>query len=100
RLRPGVRASPTRRSSDLALPRWRYEQTAERAAFYDALLERLRNTPGIEVAALGSPRPFSNQIRDSGPIELPGRPPAGPGEPERQDRKSTRLNSSHVKTSY
>lgn len=70
-------------TAQIALPRWRYEQTAERAAFYDALLERLRNTPGIEVAALGSPRPFSNQIRDSGPIELPGRPPAGPGEPER-----------------
>lgn len=70
-------------TAQIALPASRYPQPAQQAAFYDALLERLRSTPGIEMAALAWSMPFSDQFRDSAPVGLPDRPPAGPGDPER-----------------
>src|SRR5690606_41244476 len=68
----GLRSSPTRRSSDLA-----HAQVAEIQALHAALQQRLGFARRVEV--LGHLLVIQAQL---------------------QDRKSTRLNSSHVKISY
>jgi putative ABC transport system permease protein len=40
---------------DFALPEARYSKPAQRANFFDALLERVRNLPGVEAAGFVSP---------------------------------------------
>src|SRR5690606_41809799 len=64
----------------------------------DRLLRRLtgaRKPPGVPV-----PPPATVSPAESSTPRRPGRPRDTPGKPRRQDRKSTRLNSSHVKISY
>ena len=65
----------------LTLPYTRYSSNAARIAFYNALIDRLRATPGMESVGLASYLPFTGGT-DSSPFELPGRPPA-PNEPAR-----------------
>jgi len=59
----------------LALPSARYPEPARRAAFYRALLERVRTLPGVDAAAAVSSAPFGgpNSANVFGLVE---RPPA------------------------
>jgi putative ABC transport system permease protein len=68
-------------SAQLALPASRYTDVPQQAAFFDAVLPRLQSIPGIQAAGAGWPLPFSDQLHDSAPFTLPGRPPV-PGTPE------------------
>src|SRR5690606_41954497 len=70
---------PTRRSSDLP-------PTAIQA-------RRVRRR--FRVSSSRRPRSPSAQVRTAGPASRPASPPGSA-----EDRKSTRLNSSHVKISY
>ena len=72
RTDPGFRPDGVM-TAQVALPDSRYPDVERQAAFLDALVERLRGTPGIEAAAVGWPLPFSDQLRDSAPFTLPGR---------------------------
>jgi putative ABC transport system permease protein len=79
---PGFRAERIV-TAQVALPDTRYGDDSQRVGFYDALIERLQNSPGIEAAAIGWAFPFSDQVRDSAPFDRPGQaPPAGPQAPE------------------
>jgi putative ABC transport system permease protein len=69
-------------TAQVTLPNASYGERAQRTAFVDALLERLQGTPGVQGAAAGWALPFSDQIRDSSPFQLPGTP-ADPDGPER-----------------
>src|SRR5690606_39289163 len=76
---------PTRRSSDLS---------------HRHRLRRLRGTrPCPQQGAVPLLPPGSGEPRRRPPRRLP-RPPASPPPLHARDRKSTRLNSSHVKNSY
>ncbi len=55
----------------ISLPDAAYESTERRVAFFDALLERIRATPGIDTAALVSYLPFSDEM-DSSPFSIVG----------------------------
>jgi putative ABC transport system permease protein len=79
-LDPGFRPSHVT-TMQLNLPYTRYSSNAARTTFFASLLERLRNIPGIDGAALVAYLPFSGG-GDSSPFELPGRP-VGPNEPAR-----------------
>ncbi len=63
----------------VALPSSRYEDVVQQTEFYDRLLERLANIPGVETAGIAWALPFSDQLRDSGPLIIPARPSA-PGD--------------------
>jgi putative ABC transport system permease protein len=69
-------------SAQVALPLATYDSVAKQRAFYDAVLERLRSMPGIDAASVVWALPFSDQVRDSSPFEIVGRP-MEPGGPER-----------------
>src|SRR5439155_19640994 len=95
--RPVLPPSPTRRSSDLPL------QDGARSA------PRLSPSSPVPLSWLPHDPPRARQTRQSLPDPLGGGRPAGAtaGDPgphrmpvARQDRKSTRLNSSHVAISY
>lgn len=58
-----------------------YDTPERRAAFFDAVLERVRAHPGVESAAMVWGLPFTDQ-GDSSPFEIIGRP-ARAGDPER-----------------
>jgi putative ABC transport system permease protein len=58
-----------------------YSTPASQLAFHDALLERLRATPGIEAAGTASGVPFTS-TGNSSPFRIVGHEP-GPGEPKR-----------------
>ncbi|HKV07285.1 MAG TPA: ABC transporter permease [Thermoanaerobaculia bacterium] len=77
---PGFKAERVMTMS-LSLPRVRYPGPAARTAFFDALLERLEVSPGVEAVGLVAGLPFGSG-GDSSPFDLPGRPQE-PGEPER-----------------
>src|SRR5205807_8022871 len=100
RPHPPLLSFPTRRSSDLA------PSAPSRRADAD---EPARAAPGVRVPAAGGADPFGLLLRcllqlHEGAARGPGAPPAGgaAGLPARArgDRKSTRLNSSHLVISY
>src|SRR5699024_12264553 len=91
---------PTRRSSDLQYPRHREEGNRP------LIPQDLTGRPG-----LGNLGPVEEAVapavaEDGAPCPVgPGREERSPGKnllrlPEQEDRKSTRLNSSHVSISY
>ncbi len=63
----------------LSLPESRYKEPQKQIAFYRAVLERLRNLPGVESAAATAPLPFSGAV-SSASFNIEGRPQA-PGDP-------------------
>ncbi|MBZ5562750.1 MAG: ABC transporter permease [Acidobacteriia bacterium] len=63
----------------LSLPESRYKEPQKQIAFYRAVLERLRNLPGVESAAATAPLPFagggaSSSFNIEGRPQLPGDP--------------------------
>jgi len=77
---PGFRAESVM-TMQITLPRTRYATNAASAAFYTALVDRLKATPGFASTGLVAFLPFSGGT-DSSPFDIPGRPPA-PNEPAR-----------------
>jgi len=69
-------------AAQVSLPESKYNNVPKQTAFYNAVLERLSAMPGVAAASVGWALPFSDQIGDSSPFEIVGRP-TKPGEPER-----------------
>jgi putative ABC transport system permease protein len=65
----------------VALPRARYAEPPQRAAFFGQLLTRLATQPSIDAVGAISDLPFG-QGRNSSPFTIAGKPTA-PGEPDR-----------------
>ena len=59
----------------LSLPRARYPQPQLRSAFYDQMLEQLRNLPGAQAAGLSNLMPMTPAMWRMS-FDIPGRPPA------------------------
>ncbi|HEX4229785.1 MAG TPA: ABC transporter permease [Bryobacteraceae bacterium] len=59
-------------TAGVTLPSMRYPTDANRAVFFEQLLERLRTIPGVSQAALVTPLPMSGDF-DTTLIEIPGR---------------------------
>jgi putative ABC transport system permease protein len=62
-------------SVEVTLPRSRYPNPAARSVFYDALLERLRNMPGIEAAAAINEIPLRGEWGIGISVQPEGRTP-------------------------
>lgn len=71
----------------VALPERQYKAPEQRAAFYRALLNRLRETPGVASAAAGAPLPFTGGD-SSASFSIEGQTLA-PGEPGPHGRSRT-----------
>jgi putative ABC transport system permease protein len=65
-------------SFQVMLPDTAYSDAAKRDAFFDRLLERLRNTPGVQAVGMTQTLPILDDYLLSFSIE--GRPPAAPGQ--------------------
>jgi putative ABC transport system permease protein len=63
----------------VALPDARYDNDDKVNAFFTQLLERVRNLPGVESAAVGANIPFDENEWDSS-FHITGTPPNKPGE--------------------
>jgi putative ABC transport system permease protein len=74
---------------EFRLPTARYAQPAQIAAFFRAILERMRAVPGVESVALVRAVPFSGN-GGSSPYEIEGSAPAPPG---REPRTQTNIVS-------
>src|SRR5207253_9394098 len=85
---PSLRTFPTRRSSDLAPPPEKVRATP--------LVRRLAQELGVDLDALTGTGP-QGRITEQ---DVRGAAAPGEGRREPLDRKSTRLNSSHVAISY
>jgi predicted permease len=66
-------------SASVALPRAQYAAEDKQATFFQSVLEKLSNTPGVQKAALIEPLPFSGDD-SSASFQIEGRI-ARPGEP-------------------
>ena len=66
-------------TAGLSLPPHQYDTPAKQIAFVQAVVEQLRNAPGITSAAAGAPIPFSG-FGGSASFEIEGRP-RQPGDP-------------------
>ena len=66
-------------AADVRLPRFRYGERERVAAFYGALLDRLRMDRGVDAAAAVSALPLSGTESATG-VLVEGRPPASPAE--------------------
>ncbi len=66
-------------TASFSLPQTTYPNGQKQAVFHRALLEHLRNAPGVAAAALGNPLPFSGEEGSAG-FTIEGRVPAA-GEP-------------------
>jgi putative ABC transport system permease protein len=62
----------------ITLPKARYDSDPKIASFHTQLVERLRNLPGVEAAALGANVPFDDSEWDSN-FHIIGTPQAAPG---------------------
>ncbi|MGH9371504.1 MAG: FtsX-like permease family protein, partial [Vicinamibacterales bacterium] len=69
-------------AAQVSLPESTYNNVPKQTAFYNAVLERLSAMPGVAAASVGWALPFSDQIGDSNPFEIVGRP-TKPDEPAR-----------------
>jgi putative ABC transport system permease protein len=63
----------------VTLPHARYDKPEKIAAFNAQLLDRVRNLPGVDSAAIGANIPFDDTEWDSS-FHLTGTPPAKPGQ--------------------
>src|SRR5215470_4083059 len=64
---------------EIALPDAKYKTDEHKDAFWTRLLERMKNIPGIEAAAISANSPFDQTEWDSG-FHVTGTPPAPPGQ--------------------
>ncbi|HXI93360.1 MAG TPA: ABC transporter permease [Blastocatellia bacterium] len=80
RVDPGFNPTSALRV-DVTLPRTRYPERNQSAAFYKQLLERVAALPGVQSAGAVSSLPLSGGGTDSD-FGIEGRPPAEPGHPQ------------------
>src|SRR5262249_5072847 len=72
---------------EIALPDAKYKKDAQKDAFWTQLLERVKNIPGVEAAAISANSPFDENEWDSGfhvtgtPAIPPGQEPSTEGSP-------------------
>ncbi|HWO02704.1 MAG TPA: ABC transporter permease, partial [Blastocatellia bacterium] len=66
---------------DVGLPRTRYPDRLQSAAFYKQLLDRVAGLPDVQSAGAVSSLPLSGGGTDSN-FQIEGRPPAEPGHPQ------------------
>jgi predicted permease len=66
-------------TASVSLPDARYHEDARKAAFFQAVLDRLSSLPGVTAVAAGAPVPFSGED-PSASFEIEGRP-SPPGDP-------------------
>jgi predicted permease len=71
---PGFRPEQTLTAS-LSLPRASYKDDRSRALFYEKLLDRLRNSPGVTAAGAGSDLPWTDWDENAGGFTIQGEPP-------------------------
>jgi putative ABC transport system permease protein len=64
---------------EIALPDSKYKTDEQKDAFWTRLLERVKNIPGVEAAAISANSPFDQTEWDSG-FHVTGTPPAPPGQ--------------------
>ena len=64
---------------EIALPEVKYKTDEQKDAFWTRLLERVKNIPGVEAAAISANSPFDQTEWDSG-FHLTGTPPTPPGQ--------------------
>jgi putative ABC transport system permease protein len=64
---------------EIALPDAKYKKDAQKDAFWTRLLERVKNIPGVEAAAISANSPFDENEWDSG-FHVTGTPPIPPGQ--------------------
>jgi putative ABC transport system permease protein len=62
----------------ISLPEAKYKTDEQKNAFWTQLLERVKNIPGVEAAAISANSPFDDSEWDSG-FHVTGTPPALPG---------------------
>ena len=64
---------------EIALPDAKYKTEQQKDAFWTRLVERVKNIPGVEAAAISANSPFDQTEWDSG-FHVTGTPPAPPGQ--------------------
>jgi putative ABC transport system permease protein len=64
---------------DISLPEAKYKKDEQKDAFWTQLLERVKNIPGVEAAAISPNSPFDDTEWDSG-FHVTGTPPAPLGQ--------------------
>ena len=64
---------------EIALPDAKYKKDEQKDAFWTRLLERVKNSPGVEAAAISANSPFDENEWDSG-FHVTGTPPIPPGQ--------------------
>jgi putative ABC transport system permease protein len=64
---------------DISLPEAKYKKDEQKDLFWSQLLERVKNIPGVEVAAISANSPFDDSEWDSG-FHVTGTPPAPLGQ--------------------
>ena len=67
------------------LPESRYKDPQKVAAFYEQVIARVRNLPGVESVSVSSNTPLNNRPNPSGELIIEGRPPLEPGERQPAD---------------
>ncbi|HET7441699.1 MAG TPA: ABC transporter permease [Terriglobales bacterium] len=72
RVNPGFRTDNLLTMS-IALPPVRYDTQEKRAAFYDALVQRIQSVPGVRSAAITLTLPMTGFA--GSPVQVAGRPP-------------------------
>jgi putative ABC transport system permease protein len=64
---------------EIALPDAKYKKDEQKDTFWTRLLERVKNIPGVEAAAISANSPFDENEWDSG-FHVTGTPPIPPGQ--------------------
>jgi putative ABC transport system permease protein len=64
---------------DISLPEAKYKKDEQKDAFWTQLLERVKNIPGVETAAISANSPFDDNEWDGG-FHVTGTPPAPLGQ--------------------
>ena len=67
------------------LPESRYKDPQKVAAFYEQVIARVRNLPGVESVSMSSNTPLNNRPNPSGELIIEGRPPLELGERQPAD---------------
>jgi len=68
-----------------SLPESRYKDPQKVAAFYEQVIARVRNLPGVESVSMSSNTPLNNRPNPSGELIIEGRPPLELGERQPAD---------------
>ncbi|HLJ44956.1 MAG TPA: ABC transporter permease [Bryobacteraceae bacterium] len=75
---PGFSA-PRALTMGLSLPKAQYPDAAQRVAFWESLVSRVKALPGVEAAGIASTLPLNGHFSDN-TFDIVGRPPLPPGQ--------------------